>query len=213
VKRRPSLEQTLLSYRLPPTIAERVTGLPEPDQVALARLIEEIGQPGLDRLLNALAPIAPGGRRAGYAELEPLLRQMAAEMMAQNPHLHAIGANWRKGANTAAKTVAKSPAGEEFRKACGIELDSLRTRLVRAWKEHGRRLLQEHVVAAQDTTWFVKACQELRREGSEWTVLMDKFSGLNAVEDKFCPRYIRSKCDKWAAVPNKGRHPHDTDSH
>jgi hypothetical protein len=122
------------------------------------------------------------GDAPGNAELEPLLRQMATEMVAQNPHLHAIGANWRKG--------AKSPAGEEFREACGIELDSLRKRLVRAWKEHGRRLLQEHVVAAQDTAWFayVKACQELRREGSEWTVLMDKFSGLNAVEDKFCPR-------------------------
>jgi hypothetical protein len=88
---------------------------------------------------------------------------MATEMVAQNPHLHAIGANWRKGANTAAKTVAKSPAGEEFREACGIELDSLRKRLVRAWTEHGRRLLQEHVMAAQDTAWvaYVKAWQEL----------------------------------------------------
>jgi hypothetical protein len=133
-------------------------------------------------------PLRQAGAAPGTLSLSPLLRQMAAEMMAQNPHLHAIGANWRKGANTAAKTVAKSPAGEEFREACGIELDSLRKRLVRAWTEHGRRLLQEHVVAAQDTGWFVKACQELRREGSEWTVLMDKFSGLNAVEDKFCPR-------------------------
>jgi hypothetical protein len=160
VKRRP--EQTLLSHRLPPTIAVRVAGLPEADQAALARLVEEIGEPGLDRLLNALAPIAPGGRRAGYRGLEPLLRQMVAEMMAQNPHLHAIGADWRKGKNTAAKTVAKSPAGREFREACGgIELDSLRKRLVRAWTEHGRRLLQEHV-ATQDTASLahLKAWQE-----------------------------------------------------
>jgi hypothetical protein len=188
MKRRPSLEQTLLSYRLPPTIAVRVTGLPEADQVALARLIDEIGQPGLDRLLNALAPLAPGGRRAGYAELEPLLRHMAAEMMAQNPHLLAIGANWRKGANTAAKTIARSPAGREFREACGgIELDSLRKRLVRAWKEHGRRLLQQHV----ETAWL--AHPMVQAWHSDLRVVMDKFSDFNAVMDKFCPRYNRSK--------------------
>ena len=110
---------------------------------------------------------------------------MATEMMAQNPHLHAIGANWRKGANTAAKTVAKSPAGREFREACGIELDSLRTRLVRAWKEHGRRLLQEHAATAWHAEPAVKAWH------SQLKVVMDKFSDFNAVVDMFCPRYLR----------------------
>jgi hypothetical protein len=191
-RRRP--EQILLSHRLPPTLAARVAGLPEADQTALARLVQEIGESGFVRIINAFAP---GGRRAGYGELEPLLRQMAAEMMARNPHLHGIGANWRKGENTAANKVVESPAGWEFREACGsIEPDSLRKRLVRAWKEHGRRLLQEHV-AAQNTAWLahptVKAWQELGKEGSEFRVLMDKFSDLNALMDKFCPRYIRSK--------------------
>ncbi len=129
---------TLTAQKLPAMIAARVSGLPETDQAALVRLVAEIGEAGLTRIINALAP---GGRPAMHDQIHQLMLQMAGEMRARNPRLGVvIGGDWRKGHNAAAAKVARSPEG----KAIGIAVDSLRKRLVREWEQYGRRLLQEH---------------------------------------------------------------------
>jgi len=47
-------QPTVVSYRLPAMLAARVSGLPEADQVALAELVQKIGEAGFQRIINAL---------------------------------------------------------------------------------------------------------------------------------------------------------------
>jgi hypothetical protein len=160
VKRSSSSEQTLVSYRLPPALAGRVADLPEAYQAALARMVAEIGEAGLGCIIKALAP---GGRGSDFLHRLPLLRQMAAEMVAQNPHLGGIGGNWRKGKSAAADKVANSPEG----KAIGHSPPSTKKWLERQWEQHGRRLLAEH------------RAEEMARSGSALVEMMDRFREWN----------------------------------
>jgi hypothetical protein len=135
--KRPHLPDTLTTYQLPPSIAERVTGLPEAEQKALAALVKAVGEGGLDRIMRALAP---GGRPSDYALRLPLLRQMAREMMAENPKRGLIGAGWQRGASSAAANVAKSPEGQRL----GHSTAATQKWLTREWSKHGPRLMQDH---------------------------------------------------------------------
>lgn len=138
---RPPPELTLTSYRLPPSLAERVADLPEEYQAALARMVHEIGEEGLDQVVRALAP---GGRSADYIRRLPLLRQMAVEMLALNPNLGCrFGGGWCKGMYSAAARVVNSPIGKAETTSASVDAASLKKWLVREWKTHGRRLLQE----------------------------------------------------------------------
>ena len=176
---RPRSELTLTSYRLPPSLADRVAHLPEPLQAALVGLVREFGVEGVDQIVNALAP---GGRPSDYAERLPLLRQMAAEMMAQNPCLGRIGGNWRKGMTSVAVKVAASAEGKDL----GHSIEATRKWLVREWKKHGRRLLQELRAAEMARTdgklsEFARRAHELNQTPwmKTWTVF---------TTDKFCPQ-------------------------
>src|SRR5262249_4087676 len=142
---RPSSELTLTSYGLPPSLAERVADLPEDHQAALVRLVQEIGEEGLDRIVRAFAP---GGRSTDYIRRLPLLRQMAVEMLAQNPSLGSrIGGDWCKGMHAAAARVVNSIAGKAAVEFASAEAASLKKWLVREWKKHGRQLLHERRAA------------------------------------------------------------------
>jgi hypothetical protein len=135
--KRPHLPDTLATYQLAPSIAERVANLPEAEQRALAALVNAVGDGGLDRIMSALAP---GGRPSDYALRLPLLRQMAREMIAQNPNGGLIGACWQKGASSAAAKVARSPEGQRL----GHSTAATQKWLTREWLKHGRRLMFEH---------------------------------------------------------------------
>jgi hypothetical protein len=128
-----STYENLTTIALSPTLAASVAELPKTDQAALVRMVHDIGEAGFYRLVHA---VAPGGRRSDYPEREPLLKQMAAEMRAQHPHLGGIGGNWRKGADAAAAKVTRSLP--DTRGA------ATKKWLTRQWKQHGKRLLQEH---------------------------------------------------------------------
>ena len=110
-------------------------GLPDADQAALAALIAAIGEDGLDRVIMALAT---GGAPSQYSRRLSLLRQMAAEMLKQNPHAAFIGCNWKKGATPVALMVAETAEGRKL----GLP-NTIQKWLTREWDKHGRRLIQE----------------------------------------------------------------------
>ena len=114
---------------LPCAIDARLAGWPAKYRAAVARLIDDIGEARLELLVCALSQKARG-RRSYDGYNEPLLLQMA-KLRRKYPErtLHQI-----------ADLVVKSPAGKEECKRSNCEQDSLRRRLITAWRKHGPRV-------------------------------------------------------------------------
>ena len=182
---RPPPELTLTTYRLPPTFAERVADLPEGHQAALARMVQEIGEEGVARIVRALAS---GGRTTDYTRRLPLLHAMAEEMLAQNPNLGSrIGGDWCKDMHVAAAKVVNSSAGIAEARSASTEAASLKKWLVREWKKYGRRLLQEcraaELARTQKELW---KWAELARQIADGPFLKE-LRQVQSLVDKFCP--------------------------
>jgi hypothetical protein len=181
----PPPELTLTSYKLPPSLAERVADLPESYKLALAQMLNAIGEEGLDQIVRALAP---GGRSADYVRRLPLLRLMAREMLMQNPSLGSrIGGAWCKGLHTAAARVVNSPTGKAEARSASTEDASLKRWLVREWKKHGRVLLQE--CRAAELAESQGAARKWAEHAHQMANIpfVKQMREMQALVDKFCP--------------------------